>query len=356
MERDGRQFTVDGKPFRFVGFNLYDAAASDRYSCRPASRIPPEDLEDHFRWLHDEAGVTVVRFWAYQTYTDGGRDYSAIDRVVAAARATGIRLIPVLEDGPGDCSTGEPGVPLAEADGGNWFGQGYREPYGSARISYRDYVRAITEHYRDEPVVMAWMLVNEAETSARDEQGRSVLVSFAGDVAGLVHSVDRNHLVTLGTQGNGAPGASGPDFLAVYNQTDLDFVEVHDWARHGAGSDSDTDALPGAGPDGSLPAVDSSTCTSSTAPVACSFAIAAQIGKPLVVGEVGITATDAASRGRRAELVRAKAQAAFDAGASGYLVWHYGTGPTDGYDVVRSQGDLLFDVMRRLGSEVSGSS
>ena len=356
MERDGRQFTVDGKPFRFVGFNLYDAAASDRYSCRPASRIPPEDLEDHFRWLHDEAGVTVVRFWAYQTYTDGGRDYSAIDRVVAAARATGIRLIPVLEDGPGDCSTGEPGVPLAEADGGNWFSQGYREPYGSARISYRDYVRAITEHYRDEPVVMAWMLVNEAETSARDEQGRSVLVSFAGDVAGLVHSVDRNHLVTLGTQGNGAPGASGPDFLAVYNQTDLDFVEVHDWARHGAGSDSDTDALPGAGPDGSLPAVDSSTCTSSTAPVACSFAIAAQIGKPLVVGEVGITATDAASRGRRAELVRAKAQAAFDAGASGYLVWHYGTGPTDGYDVVRSQGDLLFDVMRRLGSEVSGSS
>jgi mannan endo-1,4-beta-mannosidase len=330
-----------------VGFNLYDAAASDRYSCRPASRIPPEDLEDHFRWLHDEAGVTVVRFWAYQTYTDGGRDFSAVDRVVDAARATGIRLIPVLEDGPGDCSTGEPGVPLAEADGGNWFSQGYREPYGSARTSYRDYVARITEHYRDEPVVLAWMLVNEAETSARDDQGRSVLVSFAGDVAGLVHSLDPNHLVTLGTQGNGAPGGSGADFLAVYNQTDLDFVEVHDWARHGSDSGSeagsDTEAMPGAEPDGSLPAVDSPTCRSLTAPIACSFAIAAQI-------------QNAAGRGRRAELVRAKAQAAFDAGAAGYLVWHYGTGATDGYDVVRSDDDLLFDVTRRLGSQLSGKS
>lgn len=349
MERDGRGFTVDGEPFRFVGFNLYDAAASDRYSCRPASRIPPEDLEDHFRWLHDEAGVTVVRFWAYQTYTDSGRDFSAVDDVVDAARATGIRLIPVLEDGPGDCSTGEPGVPLASADDGSWFSRGYREPYGSARLSFRDYARVVAEHYRDEPVVLAWMLVNEAETAARDDQGRSALVSFAGDVAGLVQSVDPHHLVTLGTQGNGAPGGSGADFREVYNQADLDFVEVHDWARYG----SDTEAMPGAAADGTLPAAGSGTCRELTAPIACSFSIAADLGKPIVVGEVGISAQDAAGRGRRAELVRAKAQAALDAGAAGYLVWHYSTEHTDGYDVVRSDDDLLFDVTRRLGAQVA---
>lgn len=351
VERDGARFTLDGEPFRFVGYNLYDAAASDRYSCRPASRIAPEDLQDHFRWLHDEAGVTVVRFWAYQTYTDSGRDFSAVDDVVDAARATGIRLIPVLEDGPGDCSTGEPGVPLSEADNGNWFSAGYREPYGNARLSFRDYARVVAEHYRDEPVILAWMLVNEAETTARDAQGRSVLVSFAGDVAGLVQSVDPNHLVTLGTQGNGAPGGSGADFREVYNQADLDFVEVHDWGRYG----SDTEAMPGAETDGTLPAAGSPTCSSLTAPIACSFAIAADLDKPIVVGEVGISADDAAGRGRRAELVRAKAQAAFDAGASGYLVWHYGTEQTDGYDVVRSEDDLLFDVTRRLGAQVASA-
>lgn len=349
VERDGRQFTVGGEPFRFTGYNLYDAAASDRYSCRPSSRIAPEDLEDQFRWLHDEAGVTVVRFWAYQPYTDGGRDFSAVDRVVDAARATGIRLIPVLEDGPGDCSTGEADVSLAEADDGKWFSSGYREPYGSAELSYRDYVRVVAEHYRDEPVILAWMLVNEAETAERDQQGRSALVSFAGDVAGVVHSVDPHHLVTLGTQGNGAPGASGADFREVYNQADLDFTEVHDWGRYGA----DDEAMPGAAPDGTLPAADSEQCASRTAQIACSFAIAAEIEKPIVVGEVGIAAVDAAGRGRRAELVRAKARAAFDAGAAGYLVWHYSTDHTDGYDVVRSDDDLLFDVTRRLGAELS---
>jgi mannan endo-1,4-beta-mannosidase len=349
VEEDGRGFTVGGEPFRFVGYNLYDAAASDRYACRPSSRIAPEDLEEQFRWLHDEAGVTVVRFWAYQTYTDGGRDFSAVDRVVDAARATGIRLIPVLEDGPGDCSTGEAGVPLSEADDGHWFSSGYREPYGSAELSYRDYARVVAEHYRDEPTILAWMLVNEAETSERDPQGRSVLVSFAGDVAGLVHSVDPHHLVTLGTQGNGAPGGSGADFRDVYNQADLDFAEVHDWGRYG----SDDEAMPGAAADGALPAADSGQCTSRTAPIACSFSIAADIEKPIVVGEVGITALDAAGRGRRAELLRAKARAAFAAGAAGYLVWHYSTQHTDGYDVVRSDGDLLFDVTRRLGAELA---
>ncbi|PRY15978.1 cellulase (glycosyl hydrolase family 5) [Kineococcus rhizosphaerae] len=350
MQRDGREFTVDGEPFRFVGFNLYDAAASDRYSCRPASRIPPEDLQAQFRWLHDEAGVTVIRFWAYQTYTASGRDFSAVDAVLAAARATGIRVIPVLEDGPGDCSTGEPGVPLSEADQGAWFTQGYREPYGSARLSFREYAEVMARHYRDEPTIVAWMLVNEAETTARDERGRSVLVSFAGDVAGLVHSVDPNHLVTLGTQGNGAPGASGADLREVYNQSDLDFVEVHDWARYG----SDTEAMPGAGSDGTLPAVDSSTCRSRTAPVACSFAIAEELGKPIVVGEAGISADDAGGRGRRAELLRAKAEAAFAAGASGYLVWHYSTAETDGYDVVRADRDPLFDVTARLARGFAG--
>lgn len=344
VERSGRGFVVDGAPYRFVGVNLYDAAATDRYSCRPASRIEPGALQRQFEWLRDTAGVTVVRFWAYQPYTDSGRDFSAVDGVVDAARAAGIRVIPVLEDGPGDCSTGEPGVPLSEADDGTWFSQGYREPYGNARLSYRDYVRVMAEHYRDEPVIAAWMLVNEAETDERDAQGRSQLVSFAGDVSAVVHAADPNHLVTLGTQGNGAPGTSGADFRAVYNQQGLDFTEVHDWGRYG----DDTAPMPGAEGDGSLPDPDSTTCASTTAPIACSFAISAEIGKPLVVGEVGITALDADARSRRADLLAAKADAAFAAGAAGYVPWHYSSTQTDGYDLVRSTGDPAFAVLRRV--------
>ena len=340
VTRSGASLQIDGKPFRFVGFNLYDAAASDIFSCSPSTRLDDTQLADMLRYIRDEAGATVVRFWAYQTYTAGGTDFSGTDRFIAAASKAGLRVMPVLEDGPGDCSTGKPGVSLADADGGTWFTQGYKQPYGSARRSYRDYVQVMAQHYRDNPTIVAWTMVNEAETTARDTAGRPVLAAFAADVAAVIHAADPRHLVTLGTQGNGAPGASGKDFAAVYGQDGLDLTEVHDWNRYG----SDTEAMPGS-KDGSLPREDSDQCRATDAKIACSFAIAQQLGKPIVVGEAGVEATDAAGRARRADLLGAKMKAAFAANASGYLVWHLNRGPTDKLDVIPNEHDPLIGVM-----------
>lgn len=351
VTRSGRTLEVGGKPFRFVGFNLYDAAASDVYSCSPSTRLDDQGLADAMTQIAD-AGGTVVRFWAYQTYTAGGMDYSGVDRVIAAARDHGLRVMPVLEDGPGDCSTGSPGVSLAQADNGTWYSSGYRTPYGDARLSYRAYAAAIAEHYRDDPTILGWTMVNEAETTARDDQGRSQLVDFATDVAGVLHHADPHHLVTLGTQANGAPGASGPDFAAVYGVPGLDFTEVHDWAVYG----SDTEALPGANPDGSLPDPSSSTCQAANAPIACSFAEAKGLDKPLVVGESGIAATDDALRTRRAGLLEAKMKAAFAAGASGYLIWQLNTVNTDQIAVIVGSDDPLFAVLRRQSAALGSGS
>lgn len=343
VTRSGASLQIDEKPFRFVGFNLYDAAASDIFSCSPSTRLDDTQLADMLRYIRDEAGATVVRFWAYQTYTAGGTDFSGTDRFIAAARKAGLRVMPVLEDGPGDCSTGKPGVSLADADGGTWFTEGYKQPYGSARRSYRDYVQVMAQHYRDNPTIVAWTMVNEAETPARDTADRPVLAAFAADVAAVIHAADPRHLVTLGTQGNGAPGASGKDFAAVYGQDGLDLTEVHDWNRYG----SDTEAMPGS-KDGSLPREDSDQCRATDAKIACSFAIAQQLGKPIVVGEAGVEASEPAGRARRADLLGAKMKAAFAANASGYLVWHLNRGPTDNLDVIPGtpgQDDPLFGVM-----------
>lgn len=340
VERSGSSLTVDGQPFRFVGFNLYDGAASDIYSCSPQTRMDDGTLAATMKAIREDAGASVVRFWAYQTYTAGGTDFSGVDRFVAAAAKEGLRVMPVLEDGPGDCSTGERGVPLSRADGGRWYADGYTKPLGWATLSYRDYARRIAEHYRDDPTILGWTMVNEAETAARDAQGRSPLVAFAGDIAGVLHAADPRHLVTLGSQSNGAPGASGQDFRDVYAQSGLDFTEVHDWGRYG----SDTEAMPGASGD-VLPATDSDQCRARDAKIACSFAIARTLGKPLVVGEVGIEATDDPSRTRRAQLIDAKARAAFSAGASGYLIWHLDTAVTDELDVLVEPRDPLFATL-----------
>lgn len=347
IQRNGASLQLAGRPFRFVGFNLYDAAASDIYSCSPATRLTDRQLTSALQYIHQQAGASVIRFWAYQTYTAGGTDFSGVDRVLHAAKAAGLRVIPVLEDGPGDCTTGRPGVAKDALPGDNWYTRGYRLPYGNARLSYRDYVRVIARHYRDDPTILAWMMMNEAETHARDAHDRSALVGFARDIGAVIRSVDPHHLITLGTQANGAFGTSGRDFTDIYRLPVLDFAEVHDWADYG----SDTEALPGSN-SGRLPSPNSPACTALDAKIACSFARARALGKPLIVGEAGISAHDDTSRKRRAVLLDAKIGAAFTAGADGYLIWHLSSAPTDGYDVIPAQHDPLFAVLRATSRRI----
>lgn len=351
VDTDGTDFTLEGEPYRFVGVNIYDAAASDRYACDRSLQMSPQVLEDTMRELHDVYGVTVVRFWAYQPYTSGGTDFTAIDRVIATAREVGIRLLPVLEDGPGHCTTMDEVVPKAEYLGDTWFTEGYQVPYGTARLSFRDYAQVMAARYRDEPTILGWSLMNEADTSARDGQDRSVLIDFTRDVAGLVRAADPNHLITVGTQSNGARGASGTDFLAVYGLPEVDFAEVHDWGYWG----SDSEAMPG-GEDGVPPDPRSSACQSIDAPIGCSFAFLPQLGKPLFVGEAGIGADDAGSRTTRAGQLRAKMDAAFAHGAAGYLAWRITTSATDQYDITLVSNDPLLNELAQVSADVQGIS
>ena len=347
----GRSFIADGRPFRFVGANVYDAAATDRYSCDPGARMDTDRLRETFALLHDQYGVSVIRFWAYQTYTDAGRDFSGMDAVIAAAKATGIRLLPVLEDGPGYCTTISPTTPKAAYKSDTWFSSGYREQFGTAVLSFRDYAKIVTQHYRDEPTILGWSLLNEADTSARDSRGRSALVDFATDMAQVVKDTDPHHLLTVGTQSNGAAGASGADFLAVYRTPGIDFAEVHDWGYWG----SDESPMPG-GVGATPPDPNSAACQQVHAKVGCSFAMSAMLNKPLLVGEAGIDRGNASAQAlqRRADLLKAKIDAAFAAGAAGYLIWRVTDKVTDKYDIVAGEPDPLLKVLaaeaKKLGA------
>jgi mannan endo-1,4-beta-mannosidase len=340
VTRSGRELMLDGRQFRFVGANLYDAAGSSRYSCNSGNLLSDAALLSTLQYLHDKAGATVLRFWAYQTYTQGGTYFGGVDRVIAAAKKVGMKVLPVLEDGPGNCTTINPAVSKARYQGDTWYSEGYKVPYGNASMSYRDYVKIIAAHYADDPTILAWSMMNEADTAARDPFGRPVLVDFATDVAAQIRSVDTHHLLTVGTQSNGALGASGPDFTAVYGLPQIDLAEVHDWGYWG----SDQSPMPG-GDGPKPPAADSAECAQLDAKVACSFARAAALDKPLFVGEAGIFGRTAVERATRATELRAKMDAAFAAGAVGYLVWSINTEITDGYDILITDHDPLIPEM-----------
>jgi mannan endo-1,4-beta-mannosidase len=345
----GTQFRLGGEQFRFVGFNLFDAAATESYKCASWDRFSDSELDAAIKYMRDHGGASVLRFWAFQKYTNGGTDWSGIDRVINIAKANGIKVIPVLENGQSHC-TGQ-ATAKYNYEGDTWYTDGYKEPFGTDPLSYRDYVQLIVDRYKDEPAILGWMMMNEADTSAKNGSGQSVLVDFATDIGALIKGIDSNHLLTVGTQSNGASGASGQDFIDVYSLPTIDFAEGHDWGYWG----SDTDPLPGADEDLTLPDPESSFCLQTYQnKIACSIAQSLGIvGKPFVIGESGIAATNAGERQTRANLIEDKMLAAFSNGVSGYLIWQFNrVMDTENFDVLSTTNDPLFDVLLSFANDL----
>ncbi len=372
VTRVGTKFFLGGQEFRFVGFNLFDAAntyfpeqGKTGYSCPrdngwwTGENIYTEaKLDTAFAHMKEHSGTSVVRFWAFQRYTNGGQDWSGMDKVIRVAKKHGLKVLPVLEDGPGYCTYPEPqGNAKWKYNSDTWYTDGYKLKMGNYPLTYPEYVQAIVTRYKDEPAIFGWAMMNEADTSKRVD-GKSPLVEFGREIGTLIKSIDNKHLITVGTQSNGASGATGRDFYDVHNLPMIDFTEIHDWPYWGG----DTDPLPGS-PDGiNLPDPDSPDCVKTyQAKLACSIAYSVQkLNKPILMGEAGIGARDAAGRTRRATLMDAKINAFFRAGGAGYLVWQWNT-VIDGeaYDVQITTNDPLLPVMKKYafgGSPVPTTS
>jgi len=349
VSRQGTKFYLQGKEFRFVGFNLFDAANTSAYSCPKENgwwtNIYTEaDLNQELSFVKQQSGATVLRFWAYQRYTNGGTDWSGIDKIIRIAKNNGFKIIPVLDDGPGYCT-----YPANSAkwkyNSDTWYTTGYKVKMGNYPLTYPEYVTAIVTRYKDEPTIFGWMMMNEADTSLK-VNGKSALVGFAHDIGTRIKAIDQNHLLTVGTQSNGASGATGNDFLDVYGLSVIDFTEVHDWPYWGG----DTDPLPESSDGITLPDPDSPDCTKTyQAKLACSIANSIQkLNKPIIMGEAGISAKTETERIRRADLMDKKMNAFFKNGGAGYLVWQMNkVVDSEGFDILMANNDPLLPKMKK---------
>ena len=374
---NGNQFMLEGKEFKFIGFNLFDAANTyfpeqnkRGYSC-PRENGWWQDiyteakLDEELGYMKQQSGATVLRFWAYQQYTNGGTDWSGIDKVIRVAKKHNIKIIPVLDDGPGYC-TQPNGQAKWAYNNDTWYTEGYKQKMGSYQLTYPEYVRAIVSRYKDEPTIFSWMMINEADTSRKnladgstkiDGDGPSVLVNFATEIGNIIKSIDQNHLVTLGTQSNGASGASGKDFLSVYGLSQLDYTEIHDW---GYWADTNHDwrkgeqnALPGSSDNKTLPNPDSADCQKVYgAQVACSISMALKkLNKPVIMGEGGVS-TNRWSKEQRAGLLEAKIKTFFDVGGAGYILWQWNRViDSEGFDVQMNTNDPLLPKLKSISSQ-----
>ncbi len=232
VTRSGTAFVLRGVPFPFVGVNMFGAASDPSiYQCGPPIANPDVELDNWFSHVQRDFGGRVVRLWAFQSYTAGGTDWRALDRVMQVAVQHDLKVLPVLENQWPDCTQG------GDKDAA-WYAGGYRQPYGGYPLGYLEYVRRVVSRYRDEPAVFGWSLMNEARSRTADgKPDPEALFGFARDVSGLVKSLDSNHLVTLGLATGASPGVWGW-YARLHSLETIEFLGFHDYG-------SDDVPLPG---------------------------------------------------------------------------------------------------------------
>lgn len=339
---NGAKFMLNGKTFRPVGVNMYDAASNPNthnFLCGPS--YSDTDIDASFSFFQQH-GYSAVRFWAFQSYVKNALspDWSGIDRLITEAKKYNLKLLPVLENTWTACSSGP------QRTDASWYISGYKSPYGSYALSYVDWVKLIVGRYKNEPTIMAWTLMNEAEdnesisSSWTPSGGVSTgMYNFARDMSALIKSIDSNHLVTLGTlTGNVGGGIHGAAYAYIHKLPTIDFIDAHDYSA--------SQVMEGSvnGDGKTLPP----NCSAS---IACILWLSLNdVHKPMLIGEAGINLNNTTQQAR-ADMFNAKIPAFFNDDGAGFLIWHWDPHSSQSYDF--SPNDPLAAVLAKYASTIS---
>lgn len=322
VTRSGTTLLLDGQPFRPIGLNIYNANSNG--SCW-YDMAHGSTLDDALNAIGP--GKNVIRAWFFQSLAtaNGQRDWSAFDHTLSVARAHGFKVMATLANQWADCE------PAAGYKSETWYTSGYKAVDPGGTVSYRDWVQEVAARYKNDPTVLAWQLVNEPEilpqkggdcSTVPESTAVNVLSSFAADVSGAIKSVDPNHLISLGTIGNGQCGAQGGDYKTVMSTPTLDLCEFHDYTP--------SQLVPGDQFNGMQVRINQ--CNA--------------VQKPLLVGELGVKPSDVGNTfTARANVIASKLCAQLTAGVAGELLWAWDKDGSllDNFDIGPS--DPVLDVL-----------
>ena|SRR5438132_2595352 len=302
VTRNGTSLELNGRPYHFDGVNIYNANSDgdgDPASCWYAL----DSGTGLATSLSDMKGGEVIRAWFFQGFaiTNGVWDFSRMDHTLSVAASHNFRVIATLTNQGGTCD-GNDGRKTR-----GWYQGGYKTRVDPGYlITYRQWVHKIVSHFKTNPTILTWQLINEAQAISGDgtcneSVAATAMRAFTDDVGGLAHSLDPNHLVNLGTTGSGQCGTSGPDYRYVHGSPGTDLCEYQDYG-------APTTAMPGDSFNGLQKRLDQ--CGS--------------LNKPLFVGETGISRKEVAGDlSLRAQYFSAKFNAQFAAGVQGECIWDW---------------------------------
>lgn len=286
VTRSNRQLMLNGAPFRFTGFNIFNANGDALQPC-----WGPVDVNAELSAI-GSAG-NVFRAWFAQSMvmnaTHRTPDWSTFDATLAAAVAHNQHVIAVLSDRWGTCdpptySATPPTNPGKSYSA--WYQNDYKLVMPNDALSYRDWVSLIVSRYASHPEILFWQMQNEPGISGIPvDQNNSILGTWANDIGWLIKNTDPNHLVSLGNEN-----------IPLYGASAFDVIEYHDY-------NSQTDEFP--------------------FDLAKHVLAAAGANKPIFVGEVGLKRSIAGSLQTRAGQVEDKVGAMLTNGIAGVLPWNW---------------------------------
>jgi mannan endo-1,4-beta-mannosidase len=152
---------------------------------------------------------------------------------------------------------------------------------------YHDYVRAVVtrtnsingKRYADDPAIMSWQLSNEPRPGGSEAIGKPNLPTFYGWIrgtAGLIKSLDPNHLVSTGSEGLKGCLESEECVATVHEPPEVDYLTAHIWPQNWSWVDPKD-----------LPGTFASGAAQTRQYIDQHVAIAGKLGKPLVFEEFG---------------------------------------------------------------------
>lgn len=252
-------FYLDGEEYLFFGANYWQGmnlgapkGGDQERLIRELDRLQSLGLTN-LRVLAASEGDSLMRFCVHPALQNGPGEYNqdvweGLDFLLSEMGKRKMKAVMVL----GNFWTWSGGFPQYL----RWAGMGEvpypQEPEFSwqnftdyskqfyfnpiAQEMMRDHIKTVINRvnsitgivYKDDSTIMAWQLANEPRGCDVSEAFREWIRSTSK----LIKSLDANHLVGLGTEGNTSGETAGVNVLTDNKDPNIDYITMHIWAQN----------------------------------------------------------------------------------------------------------------------------
>ena len=129
--------------------------------------------------------------------------------------------------------------------------------------------------YTEDPVIMTWEIANEPR--AFSDENIPAMEAMLKRIAALIHKLDRNHLVTTGSEGQFGCEKSMELFERIHADSNIDYLTMHIWPKNWSWLDPEDIG-------GTL----GSSIEKTNRYIDDHIAVARRLNKPLVLEEFGL--------------------------------------------------------------------